>query len=495
MTVNGIKYINEALDYANRRLEEHEGPLDQELNDLIYGISLVYKDLRVLRPQIDEKKPEIRRQVSTLTQKSTLPIPKVKQIASREVESPPRKRLCMVPEHTTQRKFTRKALESRLANHDGTRSRRLPQHSDSGKKQVTREETAPRTQSPLLEGRKGKFTRSALEPHLTSYDRTQSRRSARLAAQSAPALKHTMRGIPNYGTNCFASSAYQLVKNNPPLYQEVFGNETFKADKDFDELRRFDEKYSSSKTLLGADMQTVRTKTLARFAIPSRGHQDPNEVFTRALFKHVPVDSPLYSRVVSYRTVEFTVPKGAVETALAGMENYKILSQEDVSGNNVRVRIQHIVRSDPQISLNLSLTGIKEGSTFQEVLVRDFSETVSDVYRLESGIPTKELYRDFKVIAPDNVMVTLKRFDGFNRKVNTSVDFQNGRIQLDDKGLHEVKGFIVHQGTSVHYGHCVEYQKIGSQWFLNNDSRSIPISERDALVAMRQAYVVYAERV
>ena len=75
-------------------------------------------------------------------------------------------------------------------------------------------------------------------------------------------------------------------------------------------------------------MQKVRTNCLAQFRIPARGHQDPYEVLTNALFAHIPASSPLYSTITTTRVLEFTVPEDMVDMSIMGMDNTRIISQE-----------------------------------------------------------------------------------------------------------------------------------------------------------------------
>lgn len=309
-----------------------------------------------------------------------------------------------------------------------------------------------------------------------------------------PEVKSPIKGIPNYASNCFVISVYLMVKHNPPLYQAIFENEEFKKDPAFAALREFDEKYDSSKALTKYDMHKVRTDTLSKFGIAISGHQDPNEVFTLSLFKHITRDCPLYSRVVSHRTITFTVTKEGLDMVLQGMDNCEIVSKKPITQDTFSAEALHTVRSDPQISLNLSLNGVKDGASIQDVIDRDLSDIVSDTFHLDSGIPTLEVRRNFEVFAADSVLITLKRFNGANIKIPTKVQFPGGKVKLDSKGDHEIKGFVVHSGRSTSSGHCVEYQKVGSQWVYTSDGYSRPVSESVAFGAMQEAYIVYAER-
>jgi len=48
---------------THKDLRCRQDPLYQELNDRIFGISLVYGDLKHIRPNIDETNPDIKRNV------------------------------------------------------------------------------------------------------------------------------------------------------------------------------------------------------------------------------------------------------------------------------------------------------------------------------------------------------------------------------------------------------------------------------------------------
>jgi len=176
------------------------------------------------------------------------------------------------------------------------------------------------------------------------------------------------------------------------------------------------------------------------------------------------------------------------------MDNTRIISQERKPGHQVKVRIQQTLRTDPMLSLPVSLTGIPRGATLQEVIAQDLSEVSGELQRLPSGVDARETNRDFNLNVPKTLMLTLKRFDSYGNKISDPVLVPNGEIWLDKRGAHQVKGFVVHLGESRHNGHYVEFQKVGDQWFLNNDEKSTPISTAAAIHAMQDAYILYAER-
>jgi len=455
MSVNDVSYVNKSIAYAQSQIEEQEGPLSQELNDLIFGVSMLYDDLKELRPKLDTNTPSIKKDVTVLKSRSSYPelAPKVTKVAKRSLS------------RSHHRMDSGRPITRSISPHSSRSS--VPHH----RKRV-RFETPPSRGVDKLSGSRGVGPTG-------------------------------LKGIPNFGTNCFAISAYQLVKSNPPLYDAIFKSPAFKADKRFNALRAFDRKYDSGAPLTRADMQKVRTGCLTKFRIPALGHQDAYEVLTAALFAHIPSDSPLYSKITTTRTLEFTVPKGMVDAALLGMDNIRIISQETVQGN-VKVRVQQRVKADPMLTLPVSLTGISKGATLQEVIVRDLSEVSSERVILPSSAVATETNRDFDIETPKTMMVTLKRFDEignkimehneYGRRTQVRVPIPNGRIQLDERGAHQVKGFIVHIGQTKHSGHYVEFQKVGDQWFLNNDGESEPILTETAIKAMQEAYVLYAER-
>ncbi len=446
MSVSDVSYVNKSIAYAQSQVEGFEGPLSQELNDLIFGVSLLYDDLKELRPKLDTTTPSIKKDVTVLKARSSSPevSPKITRVAKRSLASSHRMR--------SGRPITRSI--SRHSSH-------LPA---SYHRKRARVETAP------------------------------VRRSDRLARATRGVGPTGLKGIPNYASNCFAISAYQLVKSNPSLYNAIFKSPTFKADRRFDALREFDLKYDSGAPLSEADMQKVRTNCLTQFRIPERGHQDPYEVLTNALFAHIPVSSPLYSTITTTRVLEFTVPEDMVDMSIMGMDNTRIISQERKPGHQVKVRIQQTLRTDPMLSLPVSLTGIPRGATLQEVIAQDLSEVSGELQRLPSGVDARETNRDFNLNVPKTLMLTLKRFDSYGNKISDPVLVPNGEIRLDKRGAHQVKGFVVHLGESRHNGHYVEFQKVGDQWFLNNDEKSTPISTAAAIHAMQDAYILYAER-
>ena len=446
MSVSDVSYVNKSIAYAQSQVEGCEGPLNQELNDLIFGVSLLYDDLKELRPKLDTTTPSIKKDVTVLKARSSSPevSPKITRVAKRS----------LAPSH--QRMHFGRPVTRSISRHGS----RLPA---SLHRKRARVEMAP------------------------------SRRSDRLA-RSRGVGPTGLRGIPNYASNCFAISSYQLVKSNPSLYNAIFKSPTFKADRRFDALREFDRKYDSGAFLSEADMQKVRTNCLTQFRIPARGHQDPYEVLTNALFAHIPASSPLYSTITTTRVLEFTVPEDMVDMSIMGMDDTRIVSQERMPRNQVKVRIQQTLRTDPMLSLPVSLTGIPKGATLQEVIAQDLSEVSGELQRLPSGVNARETNRDFNLNVPKTLMLTLKRFDSYGNKISDPVSVPNGEIRLDKRGAHQVKGFVVHLGESRHSGHYVEFQKVGDQWFLNNDEKTTPISTAAAIHAMQDAYILYSER-
>ncbi|QVL55587.1 MAG: hypothetical protein KFB95_09835 [Simkaniaceae bacterium] len=306
-----------------------------------------------------------------------------------------------------------------------------------------------------------------------------------------------LKGIPNYSSNCFAISAYQLVKSNPRLYDAIFTSDRFKEDKRFDALREFDIKYSSGALLTILDMQKVRTECLTQFRISSYGHQDAYEVLTLALFDHLPPTSTVKTTAV----YEFTVPATEVEETLRGMENVEVVSRTTIparwmlSSEQVRVQVRREFPLEPVSSWSVSLDGADEGIQMGEAIRRDLTEGRSrETFKLSPQVVGTQVSREFTFRPGEGVTIALKRFDNFGNKISKKVSVPRGEIQIDEGRPHEVKGFIVHLGRTKRSGHYVEYQKVGEEWYLNNDPRSAPISTDAALRAMEDAYVFYAER-
>ncbi len=303
-----------------------------------------------------------------------------------------------------------------------------------------------------------------------------------------------LKGIPNYSDNCFVISAYQLVKSNPRLYGAIFNSHSFKRDRRFDALREFDRRYDSEISLTPADMQKVRVRCLTQFNIPSQGQQDADEVLTSALFNHLPLTSFIQSTAI----YEVPVSPDKMKEAFRGMSNVQVLGEipdtPTFSADQVTVRIRKNFRREPISSLAVSLDRVPSGASLKDAITCDLSESRGDLFKLSPTITGKQVERQGVFTAGREITIVLKRFDNHDNKISKKIFVPNGQIQLAEEGLHTVKGFIVHRGVSKRYGHYVEYQKIGKQWYLNDDSRSEPVSTVVALNAMRDAYVLYAER-
>jgi hypothetical protein len=305
-----------------------------------------------------------------------------------------------------------------------------------------------------------------------------------------------LRGIPNYSSNCFAISAYQMVKSNPALYDAIFNAPSFKRDKRFDALREFDRKYDSGIQLTTADMQKVRTECLTQFRIPSYGHQDASEVLTLALFDHLTPTSSIRSTAI----YEFTVAPDRVDEALRGMDNVQEIDRTLRPGNwpfssdQVTVRVRKNFPTDPVSSLAITLDEAPSGASLEEAIARDLSEGRGDTFDLSSTITGRQTEKQVTFTPGREVTIALKRFDNRGNKISKQVSVPNGQVQLGKGGRHTVKGFIVHIGRTRNSGHYVQYQKVGDQWYLNNDRSSEPVSTAVALNAMQDAYVLYAEK-
>ena len=306
-----------------------------------------------------------------------------------------------------------------------------------------------------------------------------------------------LKGIPNYSSNCFVISAYQLVKSNPRLYDTIFSSQAFQADKRFDALREFDLKYDSGALLTVLDMQKVRTECLTQFNILSYGHQDAYEVLTLALFDHLPPTSTVRTTAV----YEFTVPSIEVEETLRNMKNIEVISRTTIparwilSSEQVRVQVRRAFPLEGVSSWSVSLTGANAGIQMGNAIKRDLNEGRSqETFKLSPQVVGTQVSREVTFRPGEAVTIALKRFDNFGNKISKKVSVPRGEIQIDNGRPHEVKGFIVHLGRSKRLGHYVEYQKVGEQWYLNNDPRSAPISAAAALKAMEDAYVFYTER-
>jgi len=306
-----------------------------------------------------------------------------------------------------------------------------------------------------------------------------------------------LKGIPNYSSNCFVISAYQMVRSNPSLYNAIFSSKTFKADKRFDALREFDLKYASGALLTVLDMQMVRTECLTKFRISSYGHQDAYEVLT-AFFEHLPPTSTVRTTAV----YEFTVPTTEVEATLRGMAGVEVVKRTTIparwllSSEQVSIQVRKVFPLERASSWSVSLDGADAGIRMGDAIRRDLTEGRSrETYRLSPQVVGTQVSREFAFRPGDEVTIALKRFDNSGNKISTKVSVPRGEIQIDEGRPHEVKGFIIHKGLTQRSGHYVEYQKVGEEWYLNNDPRSTQVPIEDVHKAMEEAYVFYAERV
>jgi len=93
--MDGVNYITEALQYAQSRVSAHQGSMNQELSDLIYGISLVYEDLKEVKPDIDKTNPKIKEKFKQLTSRISLQTDtlKAKSVATAHLQQPKTKQL------------------------------------------------------------------------------------------------------------------------------------------------------------------------------------------------------------------------------------------------------------------------------------------------------------------------------------------------------------------------------------------------------------------
>ena len=195
MKIDGVKYINEALSYAQSRTSTHQ--VDQEFRDLIYGISLVYKDLKKIQPDIDRAAPKIRKEVKEL---------RLAAFGSKMVEK------------------TGKFGSTHFASQKSDPIKRPVDFSIARKREKLRDPSPEKGRGVSFPG---------------------------ISREKNALYSLKMKGIPNQASNCFIISAYQMVKNNPKLYREIFNDLQFKNDPRFNPLREFDRKilYLSSKRI------------------------------------------------------------------------------------------------------------------------------------------------------------------------------------------------------------------------------------------------------
>ena len=259
-----------------------------------------------------------------------------------------------------------------------------------------------------------------------------------------------LKGIPNYSSNCFVISAYQMVRSNPSLYNAIFSSETFKADKRFVALREFDLKYSSGSLLTVLDMQKVRTECLTKFGILSYGHQDAYEVLTLAFFNHLPPTSTVRSTAV----YEFTVPTTEVEATLRGMVGVEVVKRTTIparwllSSEQVSIQVRTVFPLERASSWSVSLDGADAGIQMGDAIRRDLTEGRSrETFKLSPLVVGTQVSREFTFLPGDEVTIALKRFDNFGNKISTKVSVPRGEIQIDEGRPHEVKGFIIHKGS------------------------------------------------
>ncbi|NRA89653.1 MAG: ubiquitin carboxyl-terminal hydrolase [Simkaniaceae bacterium] len=476
MKIDGVDYITKALQYAQGRVSTHQSSMDQELSDLIYGISLVYKDLRQVKPDIDKTNPKIQKEVTQLTSRISLPTDtrKAKSVATAHLQSPKTKQLTSSPESLR-----------RGSTQDMTTSVGFA---------TTRPVETASSSWPW-----NPFT--ALYNYLYPSKSTESVPVKSVVPREVIGIGPTgMKGIPNYSDNCFVISAYQLVKSNPKLYKEIFENPRFIQDKRFDSLREFDRKYDAD-TLTVVDMENVRADCLTQFGIPARGHQDAHEVINLVFYQFLTPTSQLQD-TAKYK---FTAPISTIRNEIEERPDLHIIDRKPVSRGlfgflyekQEEVRVVKTFAPSPASELTISLDKASNGDSIEGVIAKHLTEgqgTKANAFKLSKNIRGIQQERNTTFTPGKEVTLTLKRFDNHGNKISKPINVVNGQIQLNGGTAHQVKGFVVHIGKTRHSGHYVEYQKVGSKWYLNDDSRTEEVSDQKVLAAMRDAYILYAER-
>jgi hypothetical protein len=304
------------------------------------------------------------------------------------------------------------------------------------------------------------------------------------------------RGIPNSKSSCFLISAYQFVKGNPRLYNAIFNSENFKKDRRFDALRTFDNRYTAGQTITAADTLRMRTGCFTQLGITPEGIGDAFEALSRALFIHLPMTSSIQSRAF----YEFSIPAHQVDAALRKMEGVEVVSRtlkpatSSLGEDQVTVRVRKNFRPEPLSSVVVNMHKAPWGARLEEFIVQGHSEGRGEALKLSEDILGRQTERECTLTPGQGIVIALNRFDHRGNKINKQISVPNGEVHLGGERAHQIKGFIVHVGGSNFSGHYIAYQKTGDQWYAADDSRVNPVTTAEAQRAMRNSYVLYAER-
>jgi hypothetical protein len=137
----------------------------------------------------------------------------------------------------------------------------------------------------------------------------------------------------------------------------------------------------------------------------------------------------------------------------------------------------------------LHLITVKEGDSrqpFQEVIRRSFSTDRSTQQLAEAPSSFFASFNRFAFVGreaekiTEEVRIPLKGFE-----------FPSDCLKTKEEAHYICDAFILHQEQKSHH---VAYVKKGDQWYLCDDSRVTAVTDLEAAVAMRKAYICHFKK-
>lgn len=302
-------------------------------------------------------------------------------------------------------------------------------------------------------------------------------------------------GLANLGNTCYLNSVLQCLTYTPALAQYLLTS-TLRSDSDFCMLKVM--KQHIQKALVEKSKGQVVVphlivKNLKRIAKQFRKfRQEDSHEFLRLV-----LESMQKSTLRTLRIKENT--SEASKTIVHQIFGGRLRSRVSCS-NCPYVSDTHQEFLDLSLEVTKKINSVKEALrhySMIEVLDKSNAWKCSGCKRMSQA--KKSLVVD---VAPNVLILHLKRFDAFLGKINKKIEFTE-KLDLSsfihsktakNELTYRLDAVLVHSGHSVHSGHYYAFVKApNGQWFEMNDESVRWVSL--AAVMQQQAYMLFYSRV
>jgi ubiquitin C-terminal hydrolase len=313
---------------------------------------------------------------------------------------------------------------------------------------------------------------------------------------------NTYPGLNNKGCNCFMNSFMQMAMRVKNLRNYLVSDDNkLKEFKEF--ILQYEKDLKDKKDISIADSQKLREaihKENPNISKSVSKQEDANEVLAtiRRLMDNDNTAFFTYMKATTfYKKDDKEIPLNEIKEKNWGQleleiskrpfqENFDNFFNEKVDGETYKIIEDEIdYKHKPNHSLLDSLT---------------FGASEKFTKKIEKHYPITKAIREYEK-APDDMFVTLKRFD-FDRNKKTAVK-NNSPYEVDETIVlihknnqkYELDSFVKHIGRSTRSGHYIAYAKIDGKWYEFNDERVSLISDKELKEARDNSYIYHFGRV